>query len=292
MTFLFVDRILELHPGKQTTGLKHVTMNDVYLTLGQHNQLALLPCVIGEALGQLCSWNVLKTSDFKFRPVGGVVQEIKIHDHAHVGDTILLESNIESLDVENNLVNFSGKASVLGKTLITVKNSLAPLLPLEDFNFLHQVQNDFVKLSAEQTEYELPAVPHDTDLAGKVFTINYDKVISKQLGHEIVAQKKVALTAPYFSTHFPKKPVLPLSLLIEYNLQLAHSFIAESIPKTKTLRPLSIRKIKINNFVLPNDDLTTRISLKELQEDRCIVNFRNEVNNKRVCIAEAEFQIM
>lgn len=291
MNFLFVDRILELTPGKQTVGLKHVTVNDTYLTANKDHKLSLMPCVVGEALGQLCSWNVLKTSDFCFRPVGGVIQEIQMVADAYMGDTILLESDIESLDIDNQMVTFSGRASVQGKTLLIIKNSLAPLLPLQEFNDGQRVQADFAKLYQPQVEFEKQNLP--INAATKPYPIHYDKILSWQIGQEVVAQKNVSFTAPYFADHFPKKSVLPLSLLMEYNLQLAHTFIAEgiTIPDNKNLRPSSVRKVKIGHFVLPGDRVITRITLKEHDADRFIVNFHNTVDNKKVCVAEAEFEL-
>lgn len=284
MNFFFVDRILELVPGKQTVGLKHVTPQDTYLAARVSDKLALFPCVVGEALGQLCSWNVLKTTDFRFRPVGGVIQEIHMHAEATLGDTILLESDIEELDPENQVVRFSGRASVQGKTLLTVSNSIAPLMPLQDFNHLHQVQTDFENLMrvTEETPIDTSSTPTH------LFPLHYDTILSSQAGQEIIALKNVALSTPYFADHFPKKPVLPLSLLMEYNLHLAHSFFAEATPG-KILHPRAVRKVKIGNFVLPGDEVTTRITLKEQRADSIVLSFHNAVENKKVCVAEAEF---
>lgn len=283
MSFLFVDHILDLVPGKKTVGLKHVTLNDTYLTHFE-NKLALRTCIIGEALGQLCSWNVLKTSDYKFRPVGGVIQEIQMHATASVGDTILLESEIETLD--DDMVSFSGRASVNDKTLLVVKNSLAPLMPLEEYNHRIKVQNDFEILYQPSAKIVYPK--EKNNVPAPYYQIAYDKILSQENGKELTAQKKIASDASYFQDHFPKKPVFPLSLLMEYNLALAHTFVADTTGN-KLWRPTLLKKVKIGNFVLPGDTVITRITLKEQTDTRFILNFHNAVDGKKVCVSEVEF---
>jgi 3-hydroxymyristoyl/3-hydroxydecanoyl-(acyl carrier protein) dehydratase len=52
-----------------------------------------------------------------------------------------------------------------------------------------------------------------------------------------------------------------------------------------------VRKVKIGNFVLPGDKVITKISLKQKHEKNFILQFHNSVDNKKVCVAEAEFGI-
>lgn len=279
MNFLFVDRILQLNPGHETVGLKHVTVQDAFLNKRLDGLITLQPSIVGEALGQLCSWNVLKTTDFKFRPVGGVIQEIQMFEEAVVGDAILLESNIEALDVENPLVSFSGRASVDGKTLLTVNNSLAPLLPLEEFNDINKVRMDFERLW--HSNGVMKSVTHSAH-----YQFNYEKLTHDE--KKLVTKKTISPSAFYLADHFPRKPVFPLSLLIQYNLHLA---LTELYPNEKKKRVCSVRKVKIGNFVLPGDEVITKLSVKEENQDRVIIRFHNEVNTKKVCIAEAELSL-
>lgn len=278
MSFLFVDQILDLFPGGKTTGLKYVTLQDTYLT-HSGDGLTLRPSILGEALGQLCSWNVLQTTHYRFRPVGGVIQEIQLFNRPRVGDVIFLESNIENLDEDNLIVSFSGSASINGNTLFIVKNSLAPLLPLEEFNDRTEVKKNFAKLRE-------PFCPPPEKKTHSYYKVSYDRISIQAEGKEISANAMISAESPYFRDHFPKKPVLPLSLLMEYNLELAHLFLSDLSTKW---RPVFLRKVKIGNFVLPNDLLTTRIILKEQTEKQILLNFHNSVNGKKVCVGEAEF---
>lgn len=284
MRFLFVDKILKLNQGCETIGSKKITLADTFFHKDKEERFALFPCIIGEALGQLCSWNVLKSSGFRYRPVGGVVKEIEIAGYAYLGDEVLLESHIETLDHENAMVSFNGQASVNDNIILKINHSLAPLLPLEEFNHLDQVKADFENLINLNKRHWMP----DPSLTlgsgmttGNLYQAKYDNIIS-QLPNEIIGEKNIIQNAPYFSTHFPKKPVFPLSLLMEYNLQLA----AQLVPD-KTWQPISMRRIKIGNFILPGDKVITRIA----QVQNHIYKIFNEVGNKKVCTAEVEFGV-
>src|ERR1700730_11695059 len=146
MNFLFVDKILSLEPGKKTVGLKQVTASDEYLYYNHQGNLAINPSIIAEALGQLGSWNVIKTSDFNFRILGGVVEEINALEDVLVGDTILLETTIDSLDLEGKTVQFHGTAYVRENPVLQMKNCLVPLFPLEELNDIGKVKKEFLHL--------------------------------------------------------------------------------------------------------------------------------------------------
>ena len=47
-------------------------------------------------------------------------------------------------------------------------------------------------------------------------------------GISLIAEKRVTRAAPYFPDHFPNKPVLPMTVLLECKLNLAREFIARA----------------------------------------------------------------
>lgn len=300
MNFLFVDRILNFSPGK-ISGLKHVTLNDAYLSENKEKKLTLLHSIIGEALGQLCSWYVLKNSNFSLRLVGGVVEDIQMYGDAYVGDTILLENDIEELDLDNCVVRVNAKASIRGETILIFKNGIAPLLPLEDFNNPEDIKVDFSRLYRPDAAYDHPFDVNPTyhypttNFKPSLPQFIYDKILLWKEGQELIAQKNVSMSGPYFVDHFPRKPLFPLSIIIEHNLQLSYAFFGKhpdiQVPEGKILRPIAVRKIKIGNFIQPGDSVVTRITLKKQIADGLILNFHNVVDNKKVCVAEAEFGV-
>jgi 3-hydroxymyristoyl/3-hydroxydecanoyl-(acyl carrier protein) dehydratase len=292
MNFLFVDKILELVPGQKTIALKHITATDSYLIPDTQNKPSIMSCIIGEALGQLCSWNVIKSSDFRFRLIGGVVGEVKIMQDAYLGDTVVLENYIDVLDLDNQVVSFSGIAKVDDKPILTVENGLGPLLPVADFGSVEIVKKEFANLYRPGAVPLLSEAQHvETSVSYHAHLIAFDKILAWEKGARVIAQKNISLTAPYFADHFPQKPVLPLSLLMECNMQLGYQFLADMQPdvSAKRFRVTSVRRIKMSDFVQPGDSVTTILTLKECTPTHFVLNFSSKVGDKRVCVAEAEY---
>jgi 3-hydroxymyristoyl/3-hydroxydecanoyl-(acyl carrier protein) dehydratase len=298
MNFLFVDKILALEPGQSTTAIKNITLSDDYLRLNHQGEGIIIPCILGEAIGQLCSWNVIQSSDFQLRLIGGVVGEVNLRNEAFVGDTVILENTIDHLDLDNQVVSFHGTARVQDTIIIEVKNGLGPLLPIADFNDVQTVKNEYKNIYRpgpvpvyEVSPNHKPSIDRSFSLASDRL-LNVDKILFKDPKKEWVTLKNLSLTAPYFADHFPKRPVLPLSLLLESNLQLGQQFLADMIDETsQMLTPIQVSRIKMSEFVEPGDSVVTKVTLKKHSGDEFVLAFRNEVNEKRVCIAEATYLV-
>lgn len=294
MNYLFVDRILSLTSGKQTVALKHITASDTYLYQNHQGKIAIISCILGEAIGQLCSWNVIKSSEFRYRLIGGLVGEVIIHGDAYLGETVLLENNIEALDLDNQVVNFHGKVFAGDRLILEVKNGLGPILPIADFSDPAAVQREFALLYRPG---EIPRPQESVLMENNFLTADarkffaFDKILSWETGKKAIAQKNISLTAPYFLDHFPQKPVLPLTLLLESQFQLGNSFIADIIGQTALIKPKKVMRIKMSEFVLPGDSVITHLLLKEHEENLFRLSFRSEVESKRVCSAEVEFEV-
>jgi len=291
MNFLFVDQILELESGKRVVGIKHVTAHDSYLKPGKNGSTQLLSCIVGEALGQLGAWCVMHANNFTQRPVAGVVGEVNIYNEVYLGDSILLETVIDSLNDE--AVFYHSTATVKGEIVCTLNNALGPLLPMQDFNDPAEVKRQFNMIYRPGNIPTLPASHLNPALKAPVTQpIVFDKIIAWEKGKQAVAQKNISLIAPYFDDHFARKPVFPLSLLLECKLQLAYDFIAELFDTdiNSLFSSITLRKVKMSDFVSPGQIVTTTLSLKEKSENSVILSFQSHSNDKRICVAEAEFK--
>jgi 3-hydroxymyristoyl/3-hydroxydecanoyl-(acyl carrier protein) dehydratase len=295
MNFLFVDQILAFEPGKGAIGIKHVTACDTYLTRTPSGKPALLPCVVGETVGQLCGWYVIKQTQGQLRAIAGIISAVNIYDYAYVGDTIQLQIWIDHLDEQ--AVNWHGEAKVRDKTILVIEGSVGPCLPMQNFNDPQDVlrQLNIIDRPSEMSSIadgeacQLQEVQYNPGLT------TFDKIISWEKGKQVIAQKNVSIIAPYFIDHFPRKPVLPLTLLLETKLQLGKKFLEEHLGATNadTLKPLSIRNIKMKEFLSPGTSLIAKLTIKEESENHVVLSFHSvvngEVNNKTVCVAEAKF---
>ena len=91
-----------------------MTPADTFVRPTARGVVVLLPCIIGEALGQLGAWNVMAARNFAVRPVAGVVGEVAITGTAAIGDSILLDTTIDS--VSDEAVFYHAVASVEGRS--------------------------------------------------------------------------------------------------------------------------------------------------------------------------------
>jgi 3-hydroxymyristoyl/3-hydroxydecanoyl-(acyl carrier protein) dehydratase len=286
MRFLFVDRILQLIPGKSIQGIKQITRDDACLCLDEQGQLAFIPSFIGETLGQLAAWNVMSTNEFTLRPVAGIVNSARLHRSALVGETLFLESFIDQLD--DNAVEYHSQAWVGDEKVFSIEGALGPLLPMNDFIADHCVRQQFAEIYRPgeiptldpviPTEYiktPTPPLPH----------LAFDRIIHSQVGEALVAEKYITGAAPWFRDHFPLKPVLPMTVLLECKINLAREFIRRaqfSVP----YQLKELRKIKMNDFVQPGDILRCTLKIKTQNENELILHFRSEVDGKRVCVLD------
>lgn len=292
MRFLFVDRILALEPGKVVRGLKHITHDDVYLCPDEQGRLFFMPSMIGETLGQLAAWNVMVSCDFKQRPVAGVVASVCPHRNVYVGETLLLESFIDSLD--DTAVQYHSVARVGDDVIFSIDGALGPMLPMDEFIDESLVRRQFAEINrpgewvnaAKTGEYN---VLLQAPVPRPVVPMLFDRVIESEPGVLLRAAKRINRFAPYLPDHFPNKPVLPMTVLLECKLNLAREFLARAgfgAGFAKHYRVKELRKIKMNDFVYPGDQVICTLTVKHHDEEQLVLQYRSEVAGKRVCVLE------
>ncbi|HAU1152835.1 TPA: hydroxymyristoyl-ACP dehydratase [Legionella pneumophila] len=290
MRFLFVDRIVQLSPGEWIKGIKHVTGDDAYLTIDDQGRHCFMPSLIGETLGQLAAWNVMQHNQFTSRPVAGVVSSARLYRPAYVGETLLLESNIDELD--EKAVQYHSIAKVGNDIIFTIDGALGPMLPMTDFISTEVVIQQFAEIYrpgdwSSIVDMNLPFLKEESCLnCGAInSSMQFDRVLACEPGISLMAEKRITRSASYFPDHFPNKPVLPMTVLLECKLNLAKEFIA----RAKYDRPYQIselRKIKMNEFVHPGDVVVCQVKVKEQTDDELILSYRCEVDGKRVCVVD------
>ncbi|HSH96708.1 MAG: 3-hydroxyacyl-ACP dehydratase FabZ [Methylophilaceae bacterium] len=117
-----------------------------------------------------------------------------------------------------------------------------------------------------------------------------DRVISLELGKEIVAIKNVSMNEPFFPGHFPYHPVMPGVLIVEALAQAAAilSF------KTMDTKPsddsvyyfAGIDNARFKKPVSPGDQLVLKVSIDRVL--RGIWKYKGQALVDDVVVAEAE----
>ena len=117
-----------------------------------------------------------------------------------------------------------------------------------------------------------------------------DRVLSIEVGKDIVALKNVTINEPFFSGHFPHHPVMPGVLIVEAMAQAA----AILAFKTFNLKSESdsvyyfvgIDKARFKKPVLPGDRLILKVQI--LRNLRGIWKFSAQAMVDDVLVSEAE----
>lgn len=293
MRFLFVDRITELSQSLVAKGLKHVTRDDYYLCQDNAGAWCFIPSLMGETIGQLAAWHVMLKHDFRMRPVAGIAACATFYRPAYVGDTLSLETQIDVLD--NTVVQYHGEARVDGELAFQLEGALGPLLPMDDFIDEALVRHQFNEINrpllpTHQETHAATSFNRDALIAHQqpyacVAGMAFDRVVECEAGVRIVAVKCVTRAAPYFPDHFPNKPVLPMTVLLESFLNLAQEFIQRS-GLSGSYACQKVRRVKMSDFIHPGDIITGFMTLKHRTDCELVFVCRCDVSGKRVGVLE------
>ncbi len=114
--FLFVDRVLEVEPGKRIVGIKNVSMDEPFFQ-GHFPSRPIMPGVlIVEAMAQVSGVLVYKTSGTDDKVVYFMsVEKAKFRKPVVPGDQLRLE--VEALQSRGKVWKFKGRALVDDKVV-------------------------------------------------------------------------------------------------------------------------------------------------------------------------------
>lgn len=284
MKYLFVDKITQLDSGKTTKGIKTITKDEFYTIVSSkwEDKTIFLPSLIGEALGQLTALNVMQAVNFTKRPVAGVVSKATVKRPVFVGETLVMQSQIDHMD--NDLVEYHGSVHVNDEEIFTLKSALGPLLPMDDFVEPEKAKAQFNLLM--DNGYE---INDQENFSSTILNLNYDKQIEFNAGKNFIVEKYIAKNDPFFQEHFPNKPVLPMTMLLEF-MRFAGELFLQKSGFTGNFYMSEFKKAKMSDFITPNNMITLSLQLRSIDEDSALLNFSTFVQDKRVCFAQGVFK--
>jgi len=116
-----------------------------------------------------------------------------------------------------------------------------------------------------------------------------DRIINKKNKIEIKTLKNVTINEPFFSGHFPNKPIMPGVLILESMAQSACLIILDFIdnPENHLVYLSKVSNFKINANVVPGDQLI--MNAKVVNEKLNSFKFKSTCHVNDNLVAKAEF---
>jgi len=259
--FSFVDRISSLEPG-------HIRGRYAIPA-----EIKTFPsALVAEAVGQLAAWAAMAALDFKSRPVAGLAEGIDLLSAVHPGEVLELAADLETVDAE--AAAYDGTAHVNGIPVIRLRHCVGPMMPVEEFDDPQALRAQFALLrGAGATPGAFDGIPPlELNPSGG------------EEGRTLRATLHVPADAPFFADHFPRRPVLPGTLLMNSNLELVAA-LAKKLPPPSTggrwvLQGVS--DVKLRAFTPPGETLEIEARLNQLSADAATVNVETRKGKRLV----------
>ncbi len=300
MRFLFVDRILKMEKGKCAEGIKNVSFSDEYLVQTVPNYSVLPRTLSFEAIAQLISWLVIYTKDFTVKPVAVMTAHTKFFGEIRPGDQLLIKAEIVSLNEQDALCK--GSLEIDGKIIAELDNGICAFIPLDELENPSTVKDLYLTLSGDMTlekflQSSTSTATTQNRFGGNTFDLNLiDKVVDLEPGKVIRGIKSITMTQDFIVDHFPKRHVMPGTMIMETFVQLTERLLQESatqngMGKIKVFVKEG-HKIKFRQYVKPGDQMEVEISLLDFQDNFASIKAKATVDGKLVSSAKMEFDVI
>jgi beta-hydroxyacyl-ACP dehydratase FabZ len=120
-----------------------------------------------------------------------------------------------------------------------------------------------------------------------------DRVVEIDTGRRIVALKNVTVNEPFFSGHFPGRPLMPGVLLCEAVVQaggiLAHATAPDTLGRGRIAMLTALDRVRFRQQVIPGDQL--RLEVAVVRRRGSFWKMRGAASVAGKIVAELEFTL-
>jgi len=115
-----------------------------------------------------------------------------------------------------------------------------------------------------------------------------DRVVDVDPGKHLVGYKNVSINEPFFTGHFPAKPVMPGVLIIEALAQATGLLAMESsdVDKEAIYYLVGVDKARFKRPVVPGDQLKLEVDVIKTRREIWVFDAKASVDGKVVASAE------
>jgi 3-hydroxyacyl-[acyl-carrier-protein] dehydratase len=116
-----------------------------------------------------------------------------------------------------------------------------------------------------------------------------DRILSLDMGNEIVGLKNVTINEPFFQGHFPGRPVMPGVLILEGMAQVGGIMAFCGNPEAignKLMFFAGIDKARFRRPVVPGDQIIFTLKLLKVKRGIMVMSAKATVDDKLVAEAE------
>ena len=148
-----------------------------------------------------------------------------------------------------------------------------------------------MRLPQRSSSLEKPPLTHEQirDLLPHRYPMLLVDRVLELREHEVVAEKLVSANEPFFSGHFPGRPIMPGVLILEAVAQAAGVWVLVVEPELRGrgIALLGVDKARFRRPVVPGDIL--RLYARLLRKRGPFYKFRGEASVEGQTVAETEF---
>ncbi len=300
MRFLFVDRILEFEKNKSAAGIKNVSFSDEYLANIAPGFPIMPRSLSVEAIAQLFSWLTIFSMDFTVKPIAVMARNMKFYGDARPGDQMFL--NVEIMSMHETEAICKGTVTVDGKIITELNDAICAFIPMDEMEDVSIVKDISFSLFANRSVKDYIKNKSNTlrefsDPDRHNYKLNLvDNILELEPGKHIRGVKNFVRSDDVASDHFPRKPVMPGTMMIESLAQISERLLARTV-KEKNGSNIKIllkemTKTKFRKFVEPGDQLTLDVNLIKLEDDSALVKAKATVEGKLAVSSQIEFEFV
>lgn len=116
-----------------------------------------------------------------------------------------------------------------------------------------------------------------------------DAILELESGVRATGVKSITMSEDFFSDHFPHRPIMPGSMIVESMVQLADWVVREASDFRQLGLATSFDNLKFRRVVGPGSQL--RIEVKIVEQDATEVKVQGKAYNMDTLVASATFSL-